>query len=400
MTWHPGTPDRPVDGPGNWPDGPPVGRSAGRRRAFRTITAVVAVVLVAIGLVAAAHAIKPAQRPTLLAAPARGTGAGPAGTDPTRRQRPTPPAPQITLAFAGDVHFEGRVAGRLADPASVFGPVSAVLSRADLAMVNLETAITQRGVPEDKQFNFRAPESALTALRLAGVDLATMANNHAVDYGLYGLVDTLGSIRRTRFPVIGIGRNANQAYTPYLGTVRGHRVAILAASQIQDHTLAAWTATASHPGIASAFSQQLVTAVRQARQHAEIVIVYLHWGVEGKQCPSPAQRQLAGTLAAAGADAVVGTHAHLLQGAGWLGPTYVAYGLGNFLWWRDNAFSNDTGVLTLTLRGRRVVASVLSPARIDARGVPVPTVGAQSARILAGFDRARGCTRLAAEPGA
>ncbi len=139
--------------------------------------------------------------------------------------------------------------------------------------------------------------------------------------------------------------------------------------------------------------------MRDARRHAEVVVVYVHWGEEGNPCPLGLQRTLAQRLAAAGADAVVGTHAHLLLGGGWLGPTYVAYGLGNFVWWRDNAYSNDTGVLTLTFRGRRVVAATLVPAEIDGRGVPVPATGAEASRILAKWEMVRGCAGLAGTPG-
>jgi len=127
-------------------------------------------------------------------------------------------------------------------------------------------------------------------------------------------------------------------------------------------------------------------------------VVYLHWGVEGQSCPSAEQRALAGRLAAAGADAVVGTHSHLLLGSGFLGRTYVAYGLGNYLWWRDEAYSNDTGVLRLTFRGRLVVRAELAPARIDRRGVPVPAAGATAARIQRKWAALRGCAELAGRP--
>jgi poly-gamma-glutamate capsule biosynthesis protein CapA/YwtB (metallophosphatase superfamily) len=265
--------------------------------------------------------------------------------------------------------------------------------------VNLETAITERGTPEPKQFYFRAPATALTALRSAGIDVATMANNHGADYGPVGLQDSVAAIRTSRFPVVGIGVDAAHAYAPWYTTVRGHRVAILAASQIRDHTLAAWTAGPDSPGIASAYSDRLVAAVRDARQRVEVVVVYVHWGEEGRACPLAAQRDLAERLAAAGADAVVGTHAHLLLGGGWAGPTYVGYGLGNFLWWRDNAYSNDTGVLNLTFRGRRVVTATLVPAEIDERGVPVPATGDVASRIQATWEQVRGCADLAATPG-
>jgi poly-gamma-glutamate synthesis protein (capsule biosynthesis protein) len=238
----------------------------------------------------------------------------------------------------------------------------------------------------------------LDSLRRSGLDVITMANNHAVDYGPVGLADTLAAIGSHHLPTIGIGANAGQAYAPWYATVRGTRVAVIAASQIHDRTQAAWTAGPASPGIASAGSERLVAAVRGARQRADIVVVYLHWGTEGQECPNAEQRSLAGRLAAAGADAVVGTHAHLLLGAGWLRSAYVGYGLGNFLWWRDNAYSNDTGVLTLTFRAGRAVRGTFTPAKIDARGVPVPADGARAATVLRKLDRVRRCAGLSGRP--
>src|SRR5262245_59391013 len=133
-------------------------RAAARRVSAASVFGVLATCLLVFGLVTAVRAIRPAQRPTLGAVPAGAQTVQPPGQ---ARARPPRPAAQITLAFAGDVHFEGRVRERLdTDPATVFGPVAAVLTRADLAMVNLETAITERGTPEPKQFTFRAPPTA------------------------------------------------------------------------------------------------------------------------------------------------------------------------------------------------------------------------------------------------
>lgn len=356
------------------------------------LVAFLAVGLLVAGLVVASRAIRPAARPTL-AAPA--TSAAAAATTTT----PPAPAPLITLAFAGDVHFEDRVAARLDDPASTFGEAASALRGADLTMVNLETAITERGTPEPKSFTFRAPGTAFEALARAGVDVATLANNHAADYGTVGLQDTLAAVAAAKFPTVGIGVDAARAYAPYYVDVKGHNVALLAASQVRDRTLSAWTAGESTPGIASAYDDRLITAVEEARERAEVVVVYLHWGIEGQGCPSPEQRTLAAALSAAGADAIVGTHSHLLLGGGFLGTSYVAYGLGNYLWWRDAAYSNDTGVLRLTFRGRQVVEAALNPARIDDRGVPVPATGETAARITQKFADLRPCTGLASAPG-
>jgi poly-gamma-glutamate capsule biosynthesis protein CapA/YwtB (metallophosphatase superfamily) len=305
------------------------------------------------------------------------------------------------MAFAGDVHFEGRVGTRLAaDPATVFGPAAAVLGKADLTMVNLETAITDGGSAANKEFTFRAPPSAFTALADAGIDIATMANNHGADYGSAGLRDTLDAIAASHFPVVGIGKDAAAAYAPWTTTVNGQRIAVLAASQVSDETLANYTAGPSSPGIASAYSSRLLDGVRAAKAAGYLVIVYVHWGIEYTHCPDAAQENLAAELAKAGATAVIGTHVHELQGAGWRSDgTYVAYGLGNYLWWRSfGNVQDDNGVLTLTFVGGRVTGAQLAPSHLDSRGVPVPATGSQATRILDQFEADRGCTGLAATP--
>jgi poly-gamma-glutamate capsule biosynthesis protein CapA/YwtB (metallophosphatase superfamily) len=308
---------------------------------------------------------------------------------------------EFTVAFAGDVNFAERTATRLAtDPATVFGEAQPVISAADLSMVNLETAITTGGTQQNKSFTFRAPPLALTALRDAGVDIATMANNHGADYGASGLADTLAAISSSGFPVVGIGANATAAFAPYVTTVRGTKIAIIAASQVQDETLAHFSAGASTPGIANAFSPLLIDAVQQAKAAGELVIVYLHWGTEYDTCPNADQKTLAGQLAAAGATAVIGTHAHVLQGAGWRSDgVYVAYGLGNYLWWRS--FGNnqdDNGVLTLTFRDGKVISDSFAPSRLDDRGVPVPATGDLATHISAEVSGGRTCANLSGQP--
>jgi poly-gamma-glutamate synthesis protein (capsule biosynthesis protein) len=216
------------------------------------------------------------------------------------------------------VHFAGRNVALLKNPATAFGPIASVLQSADLPMVNLETAITTRGTEEPKTFHFRAPPTAFDAARAAGVDVVTFANNHVRDYGQVGLADTLDAARRAAFPIVGMGHDASQAYAPWIGVVRGVRVAFVAYGQI--HMLAyTWAARDDRPGVAMAFDlSRAVAAVAAARQRADVVIVYNHWGQEGNSCATAEQRAFAARLAAAGADVVLGAHAHVLLGDGWL----------------------------------------------------------------------------------
>ena len=319
-----------------------------------------------------------------------------AGLAGTRRHSPSTEG-SITLAFAGDVNFAGRTARLLADPATAFGPVTAVLRSADFAALNLETAITTRGTPQPKTFHFRAPPAAFTALRDAGIDLVTMANNHALDYGPVGLADTLAAARAARFPYVGIGADAAAAWAPYVTTVKGMKIAVIGVSQVAE-LASSWVATPRRPGEANAIDLgRTLAAVRSARRLASVVIVFMHWGTEGQACPDQAQLSLAHRLAAAGASIIVGAHAHMLQGSGWLGRTFVAYGLGNFLWW-ERSYSTATGVLELTLHPHAALTARFIPAVVSGTGQPVPARGAAARRAAAHYASLRACAGLASRP--
>lgn len=303
----------------------------------------------------------------------------------------------VLLAFGGDVHFESFLRPQLdSNAGGMLAPIAPVLSAADLAVVNLETAITERGSPVPKTYNFRAPPVALFALAAAGVDVATMANNHGLDYGPEGLQDSLAAARFLGFPIVGIGNNAAEAYAPYRATIHGQRIAVIGATQVLgDSHISSWTATDTQAGLASAKEvERLLQAVRDARAISDTVVVFLHWGTEGQTCPQERQTTLARQLVDAGADVVVGGHAHRLQGAGRLDDAFVAYGLGNFVWYNQSGPSGETGVLYVTVTGRRVDSYGWMPARIR-NGVPHPLEGDSAAQARSAWEQRRGCTGLA-----
>jgi hypothetical protein len=304
----------------------------------------------------------------------------------------------ITLAVAGDVHFTGRTAGLLAHPQTAFGAIAEQLSGADLTVLNLETAITTRGTEQPKEFHFRAPATAFDALRAAGVDLVTMANNHVLDYGPVGLADTLAAARDANFPYVGIGENADAAWAPRIMTVGGRRLAFIGVSQVHD-LASSWVATATRAGEANAIDEpRTLAAIRAARGQADVVIVFMHWGTEGNSCPNGEQKSLAGKMSAAGADLILGAHAHVLQGAGWLGHTFVAYGMGNFLWY-GTSHSTQTGVLRLTLHPDAPLGAEFLPAVVSATGQPVLLTGSTRTVAAQHFADLRGCAGLSPTPG-
>jgi poly-gamma-glutamate synthesis protein (capsule biosynthesis protein) len=303
----------------------------------------------------------------------------------------------ITIAFAGDSNFEGNLRNRLEnDPEGALGPFAEVLRAADLAVINLETAIAVGGAPVDKDFTFRVPSTAVAALRAAGVDVASMANNHGMDFGNEGLVESLRAKNaQADGMIIGIGEDEDDAFAPYRATVKGQRIAVIAATQVLDASLIeSWTATATKGGLASAKRvARLVEEVERARQDSDTVVVFLHWGVEKDTCPSLDQQQLAETLAAAGADIIVGSHAHRLQGGGRLGSAVVHYGLGNFLFKENSVEGARTGVFEVTVAGRRIDSYEWIPGQI-ANSVPRPLIGGAASDAIAYWNGLRSCAGL------
>jgi Bacterial capsule synthesis protein PGA_cap len=353
----------------------------------RRLLAVLPLVLALAGCAAAARASHPA--------PGHARPSSSSSSSPVAGR--SPGSPDITLAFAGDVNFARRTAKLLRNPATAFGPISSVLSAADLTVVNLETAVTSRGTPQPKQYHFRTTGRAFAAIRAAGIDLVTMANNHVLDYGQAGLADTLATAKAARFPYVGIGKNARAAWAPYVTTIKGVRIAIIGVSQVGE-LASSWVATRTRPGEANAINtRRTLAAIRAAKRRAQVVIVFMHWGTEGQACPDASQLSLAPRLAKAGASIIIGAHAHMLQGSGWLGRTFVAYGMGNFLWW-EHSYSTATGVLKLTLRPHAPLRARFIPALVSSTGRPVALHGARARRAAARYARLRSCTGLSARP--
>jgi poly-gamma-glutamate synthesis protein (capsule biosynthesis protein) len=383
-----------------------------RRRAGALVGAVACFVALVVGLGLAPD--RPSTEAALGVGPPVGTPVPVAASSPaattttlatttTTVRGPEGSGQPVTIAFGGDTHFESFLRTRLAtEGAAMLAPLDELFAGADLTVVNLETAVTDRGEPQPKEWTFRAPASALDALAAEGVDAVSMANNHGLDYGAQGLEDSLAARAGAPLGVIGIGRDATDAYAPYRATVNGQRIAVIAATQVLDEELiGSWTArdataegAPAHAGVASAKEvDQLTAAVARARATSDTVVVVLHWGQERTECPTARQQELAPALLAAGADIVVGGHAHRLLGAGRMGDGFVAYGLGNFVWFNGSGPNGDTGALLVTATGRHVDGYEWRPARIR-DGVPTALSGDAAADAQARWQALRACTGL------
>jgi poly-gamma-glutamate capsule biosynthesis protein CapA/YwtB (metallophosphatase superfamily) len=271
----------------------------------------------------------------------------------------------VTVALAGDTMLGRGVARTLATtpPAALVAPeVRAALGQADLVVLNLECCISERGRRWDapgKPFFFRAPPRAVELLVLLGVDCVTLANNHALDYGVDALADTLAHLATAGIAVVGAGTDLQQARRPAILAAGGLRVAVVG---VTDHP-ADFAAGADRPGVAYAdLARQvpdwLLQTVHRAGASVDATLVTPHWGPNMTAAPVRHVRHAATALVQAGATLVAGHSAHVPHGVA--GP--VLYDLGDFLddYRVDPRLRNDLGLLFLVTLDRR------GPLRLEA----------------------------------
>jgi hypothetical protein len=239
------------------------------------------------------------------------------------------------------------------------GAVRDLLSGADVAVANFENPAVDAFRYHTEGTVFSADPRLIAGLRNAGIDAVSIANNHIGDAGRAGVVQTIANLDDYGIKHAGAGRNTAAAHRPALIPVHGLTVAILG----YDTIAGAYTAGTTTPGSARltvAGAKADIAAARRAG--ADVVIVYPHWGIEYRASPFAAQQALARSIITAGADMVIGNHAH------WVGAMEVYkgrpiwYALGNFVF--DQTWSEPTSeglLLELTFSGRRLVQVELHP---------------------------------------
>jgi len=279
----------------------------------------------------------------------------------------------VRLAAIGDINLgDGpRAVMRVHGVRYPWRRVAPVLRGADIAFGNLECAVSTRGTKVPKTFNFRGSPAALReVVRFAGLDVLNLANNHAGDYGMPALLDTVRAVRSSGAVPVGAGATLDAARRPQVVTRLGLRVAFVGFSDIGPSS---FFAGPSSPGTSFATVPGIRAAVRAARRRADVVVATFHWGIERDTAENARQRGFASAALGAGAVAVIGAHPHVLQPIRRAGARrVVAYSLGNFVWAAGSAAASRTGILRLRLSARGVEGVRLRPARIVATR-PTPT---------------------------
>lgn len=295
-------------------------------------------------------------------------------------------SPTVTLHFVGDVQFSGKVEQRLEKNGFDFPYqyLGNLFRKDDLTIANLETPVTTAGVGAlNKTYVYKSSPKALTALAAAGIDAVNLANNHILDQGTDGLLDTLKYLKENDIAYTGAGRNAKEAYAPHYFERKGIKIALLGATRVMPE--ASWNAGAKQPGVAGVYdSTAIVKSIREARKQADLVIVIAHWGKERVTVLEPHQTELSHAFIDAGADLVIGGHPHVLQGMEQYKGKWIAYSTGNFIFSKSTLSATwDTAIFQATCTRTGACSMKLTPYRAEL-GQPVPLKDAEASKILQG----------------
>ncbi len=251
-----------------------------------------------------------------------------------------PPHTVTTMTVVGDIMLGRGVAAahpnRLGAP---LAPLRQRLARADLTIGNLESTLSTAGAPRQGTDSFAADPAVLRPLARAGFDLLSQANNHSGDYGRVAMLRTLRAFHSSPIAEVGAGRDAREAWRPVILRHDGVRFGFLAFNAIGETP----RASAASPGAAEIRMEprtgplnlpdlhREMRAVRRLDQRVDVSIVLPHWGDQYTNQPVPDQRRVGAALVRAGADLVVGGHAHWVQGVETHAGRLIVNCLGNFV---------------------------------------------------------------------
>ena len=248
----------------------------------------------------------------------------------------------VTIGFAGDILFDdnyavGEAFKKHGDSVrGVFGKkLLSEMRNVDLMLVNNEFPYSYGGEPlQGKTYTFRARPETTKVLNEMGVDMVSLANNHAYDYGEQALLDSFTALHDAGVIYGGAGKNIDEASHPiYYLTENGMKIAIICATQIERLSNPDTKgATEEAPGVFRCLDASLLLdRIREAREKNAFVVVFIHWGTESTTEIDYLQRDQAIEIADAGANLIIGSHPHILQPIDYVNGVPVVYSLGNYI---------------------------------------------------------------------
>lgn len=264
-----------------------------------------------------------------------------------------------SIIFTGDVNLNQPILSNY-DSSGLNGVLSSdlqnILKSADILIINNEFSFSTRGeAMAGKEYTFRVPPSYVSILTEMGVDVAGVANNHALDYGKDAYTDTLSTLHSAGISTVGGGNSYNEAAAPAVLNKNGETFSILASSRVIPS--GSWNIDNSTPGMLTTYDpNELIAEIKKAKASYNHVLVEVHWGKEYADHPEDYQVDFAHKYIDAGADAVIGMHPHVLQGIEFYKGKPIFYSLGNFMFFKN---TNPLAAVKLNISGDSISCHII-----------------------------------------
>ncbi|MFH1484778.1 MAG: CapA family protein [Chloroflexota bacterium] len=289
-----------------------------------------------------------------------------------------------SMALVGDIYMKRD------DPASLFSLTGTHLTGSDIVFGNLEAPLIEKGTPVIGKTAFKSEPRMVEALTAGRFKAVGVANNHSMDQGAEGILNTLKVLDRAKIAHTGAGRNVVEAHKPAIVEAKGTKVAFLSYASV---FLPTYAAEADRPGIAkvtvatayqaparvfeqpasppiiittpdAADMEALRHDIKKAKRRADIVVISWHWGVsQGFRALVPYQVDLGHAAIDAGADLIIGHHPHVLQGIEVYKGKVICYSMGNFVFtYKSPYFDIEAIILKCQIDGKHIKRVSFVPA--------------------------------------
>lgn len=261
---------------------------------------------------------------------------------------------EINLSFVGDVSLadDWYIMPKYDERGKkIYGILSEsvvdIMTSADIMVANNEFTISNRGSKMPKKYyTFRGAPERLSIYEEMGVNLVTLANNHIYDYGKDAFLDALDALEEYNIPYIGAGRNIEEAKEPFYYIINGYKIGFVNATRAEKFILTP-AATETTGGVLRCYDPTtFINVIKETKQKSDYVIALVHWGKEDSSQLEQVQLDTSKQYIEAGADVIVGTHAHTLQGIDFYQNKAIVYNIGDFIF---NHETKDTGIFQLKI---------------------------------------------------
>jgi poly-gamma-glutamate synthesis protein (capsule biosynthesis protein) len=258
----------------------------------------------------------------------------------------------ISIAVTGDVMFARNMPNVLSLDSSPFAGVSNVTSNVDLLLINFENAATNSGDALKGDVPLKCDPSYVPLAKANNNTVASLANNHASDYGTTGLKDTISYLKEAGITPIGAGENEDEAHQAVTQDINGRKVTIL--NYMDSNNFAEYSyevmpyANGSNPGYSAYDSADAQKQIAE-NNDSDLIVAYLHFGNEYSNSPNEDQVRIAHELIDYGADVVIGSHPHVTQGVEMYNGKPIFYSLGNFIFDQSNEATHSAYFVQIDL---------------------------------------------------